>query len=168
MEEEQLKTIITQEGKKKLEQELKNLVEMERPQAILEIKEARAQGDLSENAEYDAARERQGKIEDRIREITVILENLQVLSTNNSSNHKKSSLEKVLIGSEVVLEHLDQKTLKSYQIVGTLEADPFAKPIAKISNQSPLAKAILNHHKDEIVTVEGLKKYDIKIVEIKN
>ncbi len=168
MEEEQIKTIITQEGKKKLEEELKNLVEIERPQAILEIKEARAQGDLSENAEYDAARERQGKIEDRIREITIILENLQVLSTNHSAHHKKSSLEKVVIGSEVMIEHLKQQTTKSYQIVGTLEADPFAKPIAKISNESPLAKAILNRYKNDIVTVEGLKKYDIKIIEIKN
>lgn len=170
MENEQVKTIITKEGKKKLEIELKNLIEVERPQAIIEIKEARSQGDLSENAEYDAARERQGKIEDRIREITIILENSQVLSINHSSNNKtKSNGEKVKIGSEVTIEHINNDNkAKKYQIVGTLEANPFAEPIAKISNESPLAKAILNRVKNDVVTVDGLKKYEVKIVEIKN
>lgn len=162
--EEQMKTIITKEGKKKLEDELKHLVEIERPQVIVEIKEAREQGDLSENAEYDAAREKQGKIEDRIREITLILENSQVLSLNS----KTKTAEKVKIGSEVVIEHLKDSSSKTYQIVGTLEANPFSEPIAKISNESPLAKAILNRVKNEVVTVEGLKKYDVKILAIKN
>ncbi len=169
MENEQMKTIITKDGKKKLELELKNLVEVERPQVIIEIKEARSQGDLSENAEYDAARERQGKTEDRIREINRILENSQVLSINHSSNSKtKSTTEKVKIGSEVVIEHINDQKTKKYQIVGTLEANPFAEPIAKISNESPLAKAIINRLKNDVVTVEGIKKYEVKIIEIKN
>lgn len=160
---EQKRNIITKEGLAELKAELKNLVEIERPQVIQDIKDARAQGDLSENAEFDAAREKQGQIEDRIREIENIIENSQV-----STNSQKDS-NKVRIGSLVQLEYPNHKKVE-YRVVGTLEVDPFKN---LISNISPLGKAIMGKSVDDKVSfvVESHakdQKIDVKIIGINN
>lgn len=159
------KNIITKEGLTELKVELKNLVENERPKVILEIKEARAQGDLSENAEFDAARERQGQIEDRIREIENIIEHSTV------SAGSKKDRDKVRIGSVVKIEFQNKKKEQAeYRIVGTLEVDPFKN---LISNISPLGKAIMGKSVDDIVSFILTKnkndtKIDVKIMAINN
>ena len=152
------KNIITKEGLKELKDELKKLVEIERPQVIEEIKEARAQGDLSENAEFDAAREKQGQIEDRIKEIESIIENSTTIKASSSNST-------VILGSKVEYQNMTTNEKASVTIVGSLEADPFEK---KISNNSPLGIALLNASKGEVVTVQAPKKYDVKITNIKN
>ena len=152
------KNILTKEGFKNLKAEMKTLIEIERPKVISEIKEARAQGDLSENAEFDAARQKQGEIEDRIKEIEGILENAKVLTATNNSN-------KVRVGSVVTVQELKKDTKETYTIVGTLEADPFE---GMISNKSPLAMALLGFEKGDVVKVYAKTKYDVKIVSIKH
>ena len=152
------KNILTKEGFKNLKAEMKTLIEIERPKVISEIKEARAQGDLSENAEFDAARQKQGEIEDRIKEIEAILENAKVLTATNNSN-------KVRVGSVVTVQELKKDTKETYTIVGTLEADPFE---GMISNKSPLAMALLGFEKGDVVKVYAKAKYDVKIVSIKH
>ncbi len=148
--------MLTKEGKAKLQDELKRLVEIERPKVITELAEARAQGDLSENAEFDAAREKQGQIEDRIREIESILENSKLIRTS-------SKKDMVRIGSQVELEDQRTKNKKTVKIVGRQEANPFE---GKVSNESPLAKAVLGTSKGDIVTVEVENKYKVKVVSI--
>lgn len=160
---EQEKNIITREGLQELKDELKKLVEIERPQVIQDIKDARNQGDLSENAEFDAAREKQGQIEDRISEIEAIIENSSVAATSSKST-------KVRIGSEVTVENIKTKEKDVYTIVGTLEADPFQ---GKVSNVSPLGTALINHSEGDEVQVSidsktSVKKFTVKIKKIKN
>ncbi len=147
---------LTKEGKVLLEAELKVLIEVERPQVIQDIKDARAQGDLSENAEFDAAREKQGTIEDRIKEIEAILLTASIISS-------RISTKKVVIGSNVTIK-TDAGQVETYQIVGSLEADPF---VNKISNTSPLGKALLNKNVGDKARVEVKKEYHIEILEIK-
>lgn len=151
------KTILTKEGKKKLQDELKHLLEVERPKVIAEIAEARAQGDLSENAEFDSAREKQGEIEGRIGEITAILEEISVVRTNKDNS-------KVNIGSTVVYMDLDDNEANEVTIVGSLEADPLQN---KISNVSPLGEALLGKAVGDKAKVMVDNKYDIEIIEIK-
>jgi transcription elongation factor GreA len=151
--------VITKEGKKKLQDELKNLIEIERPRVIQEIKSAREQGDLSENAEFDAAREEQGKIEDRVKEIDSILDNAKIIAQT------KKNAEQVMLGSIVTIKDLRTNETKEYKIVGSLEADPFN---GLISNESPISQALLNKVKNDEVVVDVDKKYKIKIMNIKS
>ena len=152
------KNIITKQGLTELKTELKNLIEVERPKVIADIKDARALGDLSENAEFDAAREKQGQIEDRIKEIESIIENSSIISSKSTST-------KARVGSEVTYEDLKDKTKHTIQIVGSLEADPFEY---KISNSSPIGNALIDSSEGDVVTVQVDNKYDIKIISIKN
>lgn len=152
------KNIITKQGLTELKTELKNLIEVERPKVISDIKDARALGDLSENAEFDAAREKQGQIEDRIKEIESIIENSSIISSKSTST-------KARVGSEVTYEDLKDKTKHTIQIVGSLEADPFE---SKISNSSPIGNALIDSSEGDVVTVQVDSKYDIKIISIKN
>ena len=124
---------LTQEGYDELNQELDNLVNVKRPANIIAIKEARAQGDLSENADYDAARNEQAEIEGRIRQLEQMLENAQII--------KEVSKDRVGLGSTVAIQYLDDDDDEEdeYKIVGSQEADPFE---SKISNESPIAKPI--------------------------
>ena len=156
MENNKNQNILTKEGLKELRNELNDLIQVQRPRVIEEIKEARSQGDLSENAEFDAAREKQGQIEDRISEIEAIIQNSQVLSTTTSKRN-------VRIGSTVTIENISTKSQETYTIVGTLEADPFS---GKVSNQSPIAMAILGLKEGEIATVKAPSKYQVKVVKI--
>ena len=150
------KILLTKEALKELRDELKYLIEVKRPEVIQEIKDARAQGDLSENAEYDAAREKQGQIEDRIAEIEKTLENAQEIKSN-----KKDIIS---IGSIVTLDNKFTNQKETYSIVSTYEADPFEN---KISNKSPLALSLMGKSKGDVVIVEAPTKYEVKILDIK-
>ncbi len=148
---------LTEEGLKELKAELDNLINVRRPENIESIKEARSLGDLSENAEYAAAREEQAQIENRIKTIEKMLENVSVITDIPK--------DVVGIGSTVGIEYMDDDDEDEYKIVGSQEADPFE---SKISNESPIAKALLNHKVGDIVTVESPNgNYEIKITEIK-
>ena len=147
---------LTQEGLDELKNELDNLINVKRPENIQAIKEARALGDLSENAEYDAARNEQAQVEARIKELEFKLEHCQVMDG--------ASKETVSVGSNVTLNYIDDDEEEEYSIVGSMEADPFAN---KISNESPIGKAILGHRAGEIVNVvTPTGSYDVKIVKI--
>lgn len=147
---------LTEEGLKELTNELEYLKTEKRPEVIQSLKEARALGDLSENAEYDAARNEQAQVEGRIKELEVMIDNVEIISGENNG--------RVVIGSTVKLSYIDDDETEEYKIVGSQESDPFNN---KISNESPLAIAVLNHKENEIVTVDSPKgKYDVKILEI--
>lgn len=150
--------ILTPEGYLELEEELNTLKTVRRPEIIKALKEARALGDLSENADYDAAREEQSRIEARIAEITEILKNVKII-TKDSSN-------RVTTGKNVTIEFIGMNKTESYDIVGTIEADPFEH---KISNESPLGKAIMGHDKGTTLTVvtEKGKEFRVKIIDVK-
>ncbi len=150
------KTLLTKEKIQKLQQELKKLIEKDRVQVIQEIKDARAQGDLSENAEFDSAREKQGVIEDRIIELEDLLENSDVLT-------KQSSNSTVSIGSTVEIQRDKSTQTEKFTIVTTYETDPFEN---KISNQSPLAIALMGSKKGDVVIVEAPDKYEVEIINI--
>lgn len=156
MEEE--KTILTENTAQQYKKELKNLIEVERPKVISEIKEAREQGDLKENSEYDAARNKQGLIEQRIKEIEFILEKAEIIKVNPNSRS-----DVVLIGSTFEAENLNTSQKNKYTIVGSIDANPIEN---KISNLSPLAKAVLNKRKGDVVEVEAPIKYKVKITKV--
>ena len=148
--------ILTPQGYLELETELNELKNVVRPRVIKDLKDARAQGDLSENADYDAARDEQAQVEARIKELEFKQEHCQVMDGNSKDT--------VSVGSSVVLNYIDDDEEEEYSIVGSMEADPFAN---KISNESPIGKAILGHKAGEtvnVVTPNG--SYDVKIVKI--
>ena len=147
---------LTKEGVAKLEAEYRYLLDVERPAVTKELVEARALGDLSENADYDAAREGQARIESRIKEIELILSNYELIN-------EKISTKVVQIGSSVTIKMLDFDEEEKYEIVGVIEANPLEN---KISNEAPLAKAILGHKVGEVVEVEVAKPYKVEIVSI--
>lgn len=147
---------LTSEGFLKLEEELESLKKVERPEVITAIKEARALGDLSENAEYSAARERQGKLEARIKEIEYTLEHATIIENNNDGSVK--------VGSVVTIKYDDDDDEEEYTIVGTNEADPFSN---KISNESPIAVAVMGKKVGDKVAVESPNgSFDVEIVKV--
>lgn len=148
---------LTVQGHKDLVDELEHLKSVDRPANIEAIKEARAQGDLSENADYDAAREEQRRIEGRIAEIEGILKNYVLISSD--------ATDIVSIGKKVRILYTKLNKEFTYDVVGTIEADPFN---GKISNTSPLGKAIIGKRKDEVInfTTESGKHQEVKILEI--
>ena len=148
---------LTQEGLDELKKELDELVNIKRPENVQAIKEARSLGDLSENAEYDAARNEQAQIEARIKQIEKMLENVSIISDVNTDT--------VGIGNTVAIKYVDDDEEDEYKIVGSQEADPFE---SKISNESPIAQALFNHKVGDIVTVESPNgSYDVEIIKIK-
>ena len=153
---EQKELYLTQEGLDELRKELDELIQVKRPEVITALKDARAQGDLSENAEYDAARTEQAIVESRIKELEVMLERAVIIT--------KVDTDVVSIGTKVTLEYVDDEEEEEYSIVGSSEADPFTN---KISNESPIAKAILGLKVGSVVSVESPNgKYDVKILAI--
>lgn len=147
---------LTQEGLEELKKELDELISVKRPEVIVALKEARAQGDLSENAEYDAARTEQAIVESRIKELEAMIEKSVVIT--------KVDTDVVSIGTKVTLEYIDDEEEEEYSIVGSSEADPFTN---KISNESPIAKAILGLKVGSVVSVDSPNgKYDVKILSI--
>jgi transcription elongation factor GreA len=146
---------ITRNGYNQLHKELENLKKVVRPQVIKAIEEARGHGDLSENAEYEAAKERQGFVEKKIHEIEQRLANAEIMETCNLPN------DRVGFGSVVFLENLDSGEEVTYQIVGPDESDIRS---GKISIASPLGKALIGKEPDEEVrfqTPGGIKSYTI-------
>lgn len=149
---------LTQKGLDELKVELEDLINVRRPANIIAIKEARALGDLSENADYDSARDEQAQIEGRIQKIEKMLENCVIIETADK--------DKVGLGSTVQIKYMDEDDeTDEYTIVGSQEADPFA---SKISNESPIAQALLNRKVGDVVTVDSPNgAYQIEITEIK-
>jgi transcription elongation factor GreA len=160
---EQEKFIVTKEGEEKLRQELYNIIEVDMPQVINEIRDARAQGDLSENSDYDAARNRQAALNARRLEIENMLNHLSVIEEGKTTASDKN---KVNVGSFVKIRDLTDGKVTTYQIVGSTEADPLAETNKKISNESPLALAIMNEKKGKIVTVRVRDPYQVEILEV--
>ena len=148
---------LTQEGLDRVREELKKLKAEDRPEVIRAIKEARALGDLSENADYHAAREEQAVIETRIQELEGLVEDALII--------KESTTNVASLGATVELKYLDDNETEVYKIVGSKEANPLEN---KISNESPIAKAIEGKKKGAVVTVESPNgKYSIEIVNVK-
>ena len=150
---------ITNIGFKKLEDELKTLKSIERPSVIKSIAEAREHGDLSENAEYHAAKEKQSFIEGRIADLENKISRAEVIIT------KKLKSNKVIFGATVTLGEVGKKKQLVYQIVGTEEADVES---GKISISSPLARALLGKKVDDSVEVNspgGSKEYEVENIE---
>ena len=147
---------LTAKGFIDIESELDELKRVKRPEIIKAIKEARALGDLSENADYHAAREEQAIIEGRIQELEYMVEHASIISEEVSDTVK--------IGTSVVIRYDGEDDLEEYKIVGSTEADPFEN---KISNESPIAKAIMGLKVGSVVSVESPNgKYDVKILAI--
>jgi transcription elongation factor GreA len=147
---------LTEEGLEEIKKELDELKLVKRPEIINALKDARAQGDLSENAEYDAARTEQAIVESRIKDLEVMLERAVVIT--------KVDTDVVSIGTKVTLEYVDDEDTEEYSIVGSQEADPFTN---KISNESPIAKAIMGLKVGTVVSVDSPNgKYDVKILAI--
>lgn len=152
---------MTQEGLEKLRKELDKLVHVDREEVIEALKMARSQGDLSENADYDAARNRQAEIEARISEIEHILDIAVVKETKGRSK-------KINIGYIVEYKEVATGETNTIKIVGTVEADPTAEPMPLISNLSALGAAVIGHEPGETVMVESMKPYEIEILSAKN
>ncbi len=147
---------LTSEGFLNLEEELDNLKKVERPNVLEAIKEARALGDLSENAEYSSARERQGKLEARIKEIEYLLEYATIIENSNDG--------KIKVGSNITIKYVEDEDEEEYSIVGTNEADPFEN---KISNESPIAIAVMGHKQGDVVAVDSPNgSFDVEILKV--
>jgi len=149
------KTVLTKDGLKRLEAELQELKLVRRKDVAAKIKEARGQGDLSENAEYDAAKEEQAEIEARIGTIEKMLGNAEVI------NDEDIDRDSIGVGSKVKLLDMEYNEEVEYLIVGSTEADPVG---GRISNESPLGLALLRRNRGETVSVEapvGVIQYQI-------
>ena len=148
---------LTNEGFLEIEEELSHLKEVKRPEVIKALKDARALGDLSENADYDAARNEQAQVEGRIKELEQLLEKAELI--------EKKDTDKVTLGVTVTIKYDEDDDTEEYRIVGSKEADPSNN---KISNESPLAKAIMNASVGDICNVESPNgSYQVTIVNIK-
>lgn len=151
--------ILTQDGLKKLEEELENLKSVKRREVAERIKIAIGYGDISENSEYEDAKNEQAFIEGRIITLEKMLRNARII------NDDEIDIDTVSIGSRVIVEDLEFGDTMEYAIVGTAESDPLKN---KISNESPVGKAILGKKKDTVVEVNvpaGIIQY--KIIDIK-
>jgi len=148
---------LTQQGLQNHKDELERLKDVDRIRNLEALKDARAQGDLSENADYDAARDEQARIEARIKEIEGILKNYEIIKLDTSKN--------VNIGKTVLLKINDLEP-KEYTIVGSLEANPLE---GKISNESAIGKGIIGSKKGKVLTIktETGNEVTVKIVNVK-
>lgn len=151
------KFYVTEEGLQELKNEFDHLLHVTRAEVIEDLKAARAQGDLSENADYDAARDRQAQVEARIKELEKMISNAEIIKDNKASTY-------VRVGSKVEIEELDTHNISTYTIVGTIEADPLN---GKLSNVTPLAEAILDKKVGSICEVDVDKPYEVKILSVK-
>lgn len=152
------KVELTKEGAEKLEKELRHLIDIDRPEVIEALQAARSQGDLSENADYDAARTKQAEIEGRIKEIEDILANVKIIS-------EKSKSKGVVLGSKVTIKDLSDDSVETYTIVGTVESNPLK---GLISNISPLGRAVIDKNEGDIVSVHANKEYKVQILKIES
>ena len=147
--------IVSHEGLKKLQQELEHLKTVKRKEVAQAIQKARAYGDLSENSEYDEAKNEQAEIEGKIAHLEAMLENAIVLDDTDLGT------DKVNVGNKVTVHNIDDDEEREYKIVSTTEADPIE---FKISDDSPLGKALLGQRKGDSINVEtpmGIVRYTI-------
>ncbi|MDE5852835.1 MAG: transcription elongation factor GreA [Oscillospiraceae bacterium] len=152
-------TVLTNEGLKNLEDELEELKTKTRKNVADKIKTALSFGDLSENSEYDEAKNEQAKVEARIAQIEAILKDVKIVDSSELDN------DIVCIGSKVKLNDLEYEDVVEYRIVGSTEANPLN---GKISDESPVGKALLGHKVGEIVeidTLSGIVKYEILTID---
>lgn len=151
------KVILTEEGKQELEKKLEYLKLVKRPEIVNRIKIAREQGDLSENAEYDAARNEQSLLEGEIQEIEAKLKVAEIITVSGKRDF-------VYVGSKVVFTDLSRDKKFSFEIVGTTEADFKA---GRISNESPIGRALLGRKVGDIAVVEAPSgNYQIRVEEV--
>ena len=146
---------LTAEGLNKLENELDELRTVKRREVAERIKQALAFGDISENSEYDQAKNEQAQLEERIAKLEMILRNARLI------DHEDISTDVVSIGSKVMVKDLEYDEEMEYTIVGSAEADPYE---GKISNESPVGSALLGKKQEEIIEVrvpDGIIKYQI-------
>ncbi|MDD3842362.1 MAG: transcription elongation factor GreA [Candidatus Izemoplasmatales bacterium] len=143
---------LTEVGFEKMKEELDQLKDVDRKKNLESLRDARAQGDLSENADYDAARDEQARIEARIKEIENILKHAEIIKETNSKI--------VSIGKTISIKFLASNSIKEYTVVGHLEANPIA---GKVSNESPIGKAIIGLRKGAKVTYKAETGTEIKI-----
>ena len=156
---EEKKTLLTYSGLKKYQEELEYLKSVKRKEIAEKLKVAREQGDLSENAEYDAAKDEQSDNENRIEEIEQLLKNVEVITEEDVDS------DKVSVGTKVKIRDMEYKEDMEYDIVGTQQADSLK---GKISNESPLGMALIGAKKGQTVIVDspaGPIKYKILSVE---
>lgn len=152
------KRLLTQEDVKEYQEKLDYLINVRRPEIIQQIQDAREQGDLSENADYDAAKNEQGHIEEEIQKIKDILDNYELIDS------KVVDTKKVTIGTTVTYLDFSDNKEYTFTIVGSEGSDP---ENGKISNESPLAKTILDLKVNDIVEVKGIDKpYKVQIKKI--
>lgn len=153
------KVYVTQEGLQDLIKEHEHLIHVVRVQVIEELQEARAQGDLSENADYDAARDHQARVEARIKDLEAMLSNIElIVETNDHSGNVK-------LGSKVTILDIAENQEETFIIVGSVESDPLN---GKLSNITPLAIAIMDSKVGDICKVLNIEEpYEVKIVDVK-
>ncbi|MCD9218712.1 transcription elongation factor GreA [Lactobacillus delbrueckii subsp. lactis] len=152
---------MTAEGKKQLEEELQNLKFVKRPQIVERLKIARSYGDLSENSEYDAAKDEQMRLEERIDAVSEQLKYAVIVDT------AAVDPDEVSIGKTVTVTEVGEDEPETYEIVGSSQSDPFH---GKISNESPIGKALLGHKKGETVKISvdsANVSYDVVINDVK-
>lgn len=155
------KFLVTKEGLDELLKEQEHLIHVVRNEVIRELQEARAQGDLSENADYDAARDHQARVEARIRELDAMISNAEIIDEDKGGVASKT----VTLGSTVKIMDLEDNTEETYTIVGSIESDPLN---GKLSNITPLATALMDNKVGATVTVENVEQpYKVKIIELK-
>lgn len=157
----QEKFLITQAGLDELKKEQDELIHDVRKEVIRELQEARAQGDLSENADYDAARDHQARVEARIRDLEAMIANAEIIEEDKNASSSKT----VTLGSTVTIIDLSTNEEETYTIVGSIEADPLN---GKLSNITPLAIALMDNKAGDVITVQGAEiPYDVKIKSLK-
>jgi len=150
------KVQLTKEGLKKIEEEYRDLIDNQREVNKKQLSEARAQGDLSENADYDAARNRQAEIEGRIKELEAILDNYEIIS-------EKKDTKKIALGSTVTIFNRLIKKEQTFSIVGTIESDAAN---GKISNNCPLGIALIGKEVGDVVEIKAVKVYEVEVLKI--
>lgn len=155
------KFLVTKEGLDELLKEQDNLIHVVRDEVIRELQEARAQGDLSENADYDAARDRQARVEARIRDLEAMIANAEIISEDKKAATKKT----VSLGSTVTILDMSTNEEETYNIVGSIEADPLN---GKLSNITPLATSLMDHKICDVVEIETAEEpYQVKVIDLK-
>ena len=153
------KIILTPEAREELEKEYRDLIDVQRPDVIEKLSLARSQGDLSENADYDAARDRQAQIEGRISQIEQILNNaVSAEEAGLGANSKK-----IGIGDIVTFVEIATGEESTVRVVGQVGADPFGNP-PSISNESPIGLALIGSEPGKTAWVESAERYEIKII----
>ena len=153
------KFLVTKEGLDELLKEQDNLIHVVRDEVIRELQEARAQGDLSENADYDAARDRQARVEARIRDLEAMIANAEIISEDKKAATKKT------VSLTVTILDMSTNEEETYNIGGSIEADPLN---GKLSNITPLATSLMDHKIGDVVEIETAEEpYQVKVIDLK-